>query len=146
MLQTAILPFNSTNSTDSKIADPTLTIYLIWPKDPVVKNPSYHVNIHVVEIQQLPSNGIREFNVFYDRNPKPLISDAIPTYLVDEPFYTVTQLADPTDPDWYLLTFNSTSKATVPPLINAIEVFNLLPIKTAMTNLSDGMLYKLIVF
>lgn len=140
MLQTAILPVNSTDSTVSQLADPTLSIFLIWPKDLVVKNPSYYVNLHFVEVQQLPSNGIREFNVFYDRDPEPYSSDVRPSYLSNEPYYSVSQLPDPNDPDSYRFSFNSTSNATVPPLINAIEVFNLLPVKTAMTKLSDGTL------
>ncbi|KAJ4749748.1 Leucine-rich repeat protein kinase family protein [Rhynchospora pubera] len=136
VLQTAILPINSTNSTVPEAADPTLNISLYWPIDPSVRNPSYYANLHFAELQQLPPNGLREFNIFANGY---LFADKVrPSYLLNEPYSSQSPFQNPNgSDDSHVITLTSTKNATVPPLINAIEVFNLLPVKTAMTNLSD---------
>lgn len=143
VMQTAILPINTTSSTVLSTDRTTSGIAFHWPIDPFLKNPSCFVNFHFADVQLLPSDGVREFNIFYDENPKPLHSQYRPTYLQYSVVYSTGKLDSPSNSkDYYEFSLNATTNATVPPLINAVEVFNLLPVKTSMTNLSDGMFYK----
>ncbi|KAJ3701812.1 hypothetical protein LUZ61_005517 [Rhynchospora tenuis] len=134
VMQTAMLPINTTTSTIIS-GDPTSGIVLQWFRDPLVENPSYFLNFHFADLQFLPPDGIREFDIFY--NGKRWENHFRPLYLQCYTLYTSVQLPNPIDSDKYEFSLNATTNATAPPLINAVEVFNLLSAEAAMTNLSD---------
>ncbi|KAJ3671063.1 hypothetical protein LUZ60_008489 [Juncus effusus] len=75
----------------------------------------------------------------YDRIWSPhidLYDHARPLYLQALTTYTPDPLPEPSS-DRYLITLNATSNSTAPPLLNAVEVFSLLQVKNAMTDLTD---------
>ncbi|WJX42991.1 hypothetical protein P8452_30154 [Trifolium repens] len=76
----------------------------------------YYVYMYFAEIQKLEANQIREFNIFV--NGKLLNSDPlIPLYL--QSMYYISVI----DENKLELWFNKTSRSTLPPLFNAIEIY-----------------------
>ncbi|KAK2425222.1 putative LRR receptor serine/threonine-protein kinase [Trifolium repens] len=76
----------------------------------------YYVYMFFAEIQKLEANQIREFNIFV--NGKLLNNDPlIPLYL--QSMYYISVI----DENKLELWFNKTSRSTLPPLFNAIEIF-----------------------
>ncbi|WJX49027.1 hypothetical protein P8452_35515 [Trifolium repens] len=76
----------------------------------------YYVYMYFAEIQKLEANQIREFNIFV--NGKLLNNDPlIPLYL--QSMYYISVI----DENKLELWFNKTSRSTLPPLFNAIEIY-----------------------
>ncbi|CAJ2661142.1 unnamed protein product [Trifolium pratense] len=76
----------------------------------------YYVYMYFAEIQKLEANQIREFNIFVNGkllNNEPLI----PVYL--QSLYHISVI----DENKLELWFNKTSRSTLPPLFNAIEIY-----------------------
>ncbi|XP_027342898.1 probable LRR receptor-like serine/threonine-protein kinase At1g05700 [Abrus precatorius] len=76
----------------------------------------YYVYIFFAEIEKLQANQIREFNIFV--NGKLLNNAPVnPSYL--QSLYHVAAMSEPQLELW----FNKTSRSTLPPLVNAIEIY-----------------------
>ncbi|XP_050884242.1 putative leucine-rich repeat receptor-like protein kinase At2g19210 isoform X2 [Lathyrus oleraceus] len=76
----------------------------------------YYVYLYFAEIQKLKENQIREFNIFV--NGKLLNNDPVnPLYL--QSMYYVSVISENKLELW----FNKTSRSTLPPLFNAIEIY-----------------------
>ncbi|KAJ3671062.1 hypothetical protein LUZ60_008488 [Juncus effusus] len=127
VLQTAVIPWSSA---------PNASIAFFWTEEN--NYPPFVINLHFAEIQLLPAGGKREFNVYYNESiiqyehytPDYLTAATIFT---DKPLYKPPSGSD----QKYLFSLNETSNSTLPPLLNAIEVFSLLQVKNAMTDLTD---------
>ncbi|CAK8535887.1 unnamed protein product [Lathyrus sativus] len=76
----------------------------------------YYVYLYFAEIQKLEPNQIREFNIFV--NGKLLNNDPVnPLYLQSR--YYISYISENKLELW----FNKTSRSTLPPLFNAIEIY-----------------------
>uniref|UniRef100_A0A0D9WIU9 non-specific serine/threonine protein kinase n=1 Tax=Leersia perrieri TaxID=77586 RepID=A0A0D9WIU9_9ORYZ len=125
VLQTAITPRNASSN-----------IHFGWeayiqPKDPV---PGYIVNFHFTEVQLLANNVVREFYInlnsklIYNESYRPAYLYADATYN-SKPFLRYPQ---------YNISINATSNSTLPPLINAIELFSVIPMIIVGTDSQDA--------
>ncbi|KAM0875070.1 hypothetical protein ACQ4PT_037026 [Festuca glaucescens] len=115
VLQTAITPRNvSRNIEMTWFSKPT-------PMDP---SPGYIFILHFAELQALPAKAVRELRV--NVNDKPWFNfdyTFAPVYSYDLPFYR----SQPFQYSSYNLSIEATSNATLPPFINAAEVFTVFP-------------------
>nr|GME10202.1 LRR receptor-like kinase plant-like protein [Ipomoea batatas] len=100
-------------------SDPTQPLTFSWS----TKNSSDELYIYMSfsEIQQLPSsNQTREFNIYL--NGDYYFGPGIPPYLKAA---TVNDKTPHTNRTRYQLSFEKTPKSTLPPMINALEVYRL---------------------
>uniref|UniRef100_A0A0E0DU21 Protein kinase domain-containing protein n=1 Tax=Oryza meridionalis TaxID=40149 RepID=A0A0E0DU21_9ORYZ len=125
VMRTAITPRNASGN-----------IEFAWeayaqPKDPV---PGYVANLHFTEVQLLPSNTVREF--YINLNGKLLYNESYrPAYLYADAIYNSKPfLRYPL----YNMSINATSNSTLPPIINTIEVFSIMPTANVGTNSLDA--------
>ncbi|KAJ3671061.1 hypothetical protein LUZ60_008487 [Juncus effusus] len=127
VLQTAVIPSKSS-------LNASWSLDFFWTTED--GDPPFYVNCHFAEIQSLPSSGKREFNIFY--NEEIWFEHETPKYLKINSLYSTGPLSDPkSGTDEFHFTLNATSNSTVPPLINAMEIFSVLSVNNAMTDLDD---------
>jgi hypothetical protein len=102
------------------------------PKDPT---PGYMMAImHFSELQLLPSNALREF--FVTINDRLWSSSGFrPDYLSSDSMYSTTPLRRSAQ---YEVFINATANSTLPPFINAIEIFSVISTTNVVTDSSDG--------
>jgi hypothetical protein len=94
----------------------------------------YYVYLYFNEIQKFQANQIREFNIFL--NGELLNSDPLnPVYL--ENVYYISVVSETKLELW----FNKTSRSTLPPLFNAVEIYMAKDFLQSETYQTDGMYY-----
>ena len=102
------------------------------------ENPDeqYYVYRHFAEIQDLRANDIREFNMLWNgvaMSPDP----EIPTKLEVNTIYSQSpRICDEGKCNFQLI---RTNRSTLPPLLNAFEVYTVIQFPQSETNESDGM-------
>ncbi|CAM0954470.1 unnamed protein product [Alopecurus aequalis] len=123
VLQTAIRPRNTSENLEfTWTSDPT-------PSDP---SPGYIIILHVAELQVLPGNAVREMSVVL--NDVPWYTFGLrPEYLYGGFLYNTI----PYRHSVYNLSVESTSNATLPPFINAAEIFTVFPTTNLGTDSQD---------
>ncbi|KAK7261755.1 hypothetical protein RIF29_28074 [Crotalaria pallida] len=105
VLRTAAIPANVSGNID---------LHHFLPK--YINGSTYYVYLYFAEIQKLEANQVREFNIFV--NGGILNNDPInPLYLQSK--YYISAISEPNSELW----INKTSRSSLPPLINAIEVY-----------------------
>jgi hypothetical protein len=126
VMQTAITPRNASNNiTFSWNSKPQ-------PRDPA---PGYMAIMYFSELQRLSSSAVREFFVE--------INDVVwrstlgfrPDYLFSDYSYSTAPLPASTR---YNVSINATANSTLPPFINAIEVYSVISTTGVGTDSSDG--------
>jgi senescence-induced receptor-like serine/threonine-protein kinase len=100
---------------------------------PKYNSSRYHVYMYFAEIQKLQENQIREFNIFV--NGKLLSSEVNPLYLQN--LYYSRAISETKLELW----LNKTSRSTLPPLFNAVEIYMSKDFLQSETYQTDGMYY-----
>ncbi|KAL1351367.1 probable LRR receptor-like protein kinase At1g51890 isoform X2 [Arachis hypogaea] len=100
VMRTAITPANA--------SDP---LKINW-RPQVTISDEYYIYMHFMEV----NNQTREFNIFVDG--KPFYENLVPPYLSTK---TITVVSNAIN-----ISFHKTSRSTLPPIINAIEVYGLI--------------------
>ncbi|KAJ3701810.1 hypothetical protein LUZ61_005515 [Rhynchospora tenuis] len=127
VLQTAVIP--------SKSAPNSSNIYFNWTQqDGLI--PPIGFNLYFAEVKQLPMGGKREFDIYY--NGKLLYQQVNPKYLMANTIYTAKPQNMPIDLNRYSITLNATSNSTEPALLNALEIYSILPVDTKMVDPADN--------
>lgn len=108
-MRTAATPTNSSSSLEFK-----------WNPDEVTSQ--YFAYMYSAEIVKLQANQTRVFNV--NLNGQHLFGPLSPIYLSTRTFYSETALYDPDGK--YVVSLASTENSTLPPLINAFEVYKVI--------------------
>lgn len=121
-LATAAIPTNATAP---------LTIEWTSPSP----STQYYLFRHFAEIQDLKTNETREFNMVWNGEiiSKPLIPDKLKITTI---LSTSPRTCDTGDCSFQL---SRTNRSTLPPLLNALEVFTVIQFPQSETNESDGM-------
>uniref|UniRef100_A0A0E0A1U5 non-specific serine/threonine protein kinase n=1 Tax=Oryza glumipatula TaxID=40148 RepID=A0A0E0A1U5_9ORYZ len=125
VMQTAITPRNASGN-----------IEFAWdaytqPKDPT---PGYIANFYFTEVQLLPSNALRQF--YINLNGRLVYNESYtPLYLYADLIYEKKPFLRYPE---YNISINATSNSTLPPIINAIEVFSVMPTINVATDSEDG--------
>ncbi|KAL6851760.1 hypothetical protein ACP4OV_020324 [Aristida adscensionis] len=119
VLQTAVTPRNTSGTLDFFLA-----------RDP--STPGFIVNMHFCELQALPSNALRQFYIY--SNGELFYREAItPEYLNSDVVYD----SNPARFARYDISLNATANSTLPPIINALEVFTVIPTTNVGTDSQD---------
>ncbi|KAF0927288.1 hypothetical protein E2562_031492 [Oryza meyeriana var. granulata] len=125
VMQTAVTPRNASKS-----------IEFSWdsapqPKDPT---PGYIAIFHIAELQLLPNNALRQFNIRL--NGKPVLNESVtPQFLYAGFVYSTIPL--PTYAQ-YNISLSATANSTLPPIINAVEVYSVIPTTNVGTDAQDA--------
>ncbi|TVU20523.1 hypothetical protein EJB05_36736, partial [Eragrostis curvula] len=124
VMQTAITPRNASGN-----------IKLIWDADPQPKDPTpgHIVILHFTEVEVLPTNAVRELYVNLNGNPW-FPQGFTPKYLFTGAAYNVIPVRSYTR---YIITINATEKSTLPPIINAAEIFSVISTTDIGTSTQD---------
>ncbi|RRT41399.1 hypothetical protein B296_00041401 [Ensete ventricosum] len=128
VMQTAAVPVNSS----------TLEFYWDFVGSGAAVN-EFYANLHFSEL--LP-NTRRAFDVYL--NGEKWYANYTPPYLMSDAIYSTTPLTPSLRYNWAL---NSTGLSTLPPILNAIEVYTRMFLKNTPTDSDDGTLgYFLVPF
>uniref|UniRef100_A0A2N9F1L1 Protein kinase domain-containing protein n=1 Tax=Fagus sylvatica TaxID=28930 RepID=A0A2N9F1L1_FAGSY len=92
----------------------------------------YYVYMHFAEIKELQANQSRIFNI--SLNGKPWGGPIIPTYLQSTTVYSPSALSG----GKYEFALYKIEQSTLPPLINAIEVYTVVQLLQSQTDQKDG--------
>ncbi|WVZ90847.1 hypothetical protein U9M48_037106 [Paspalum notatum var. saurae] len=123
ILQNAATPVNGTR------------IDFTWSSDSSINdgNGSYLLMLYFMEVQRLPSNALRRFDILVDDStwigsqryaPKYLSADLVKRKVLGSSQHTVSLVA--------------TSDATLPPILNAFEMYSELPMTELATDDADA--------
>ncbi|XP_073006812.1 putative leucine-rich repeat receptor-like protein kinase At2g19210 [Typha latifolia] len=121
VMQTAIIPVNSSK------------IETYWENSPEDKNPEYVVVMHFSEIQIYNDSDLREFNVFINDQPWYSLPFTPQKFLSNEIFSIIPSRGSPR----YNVSINATSNSTLPPILNAVELFTVLGVTEIATDSGD---------
>ncbi|CAL4901103.1 unnamed protein product [Urochloa decumbens] len=128
VMQTAITPRNASNN-----------IHFFWDwdyeqrssKDPL---PEFVTVMYFSELVSLQGNAVRQFYV--NLNGEPWYREGFtPRYLYEDHIFSTNPFGDYTR---YDVSINATTNSTLPPIINAIEVFSVIATDNAGTNSQDA--------
>uniref|UniRef100_A0A1J3EIW6 non-specific serine/threonine protein kinase n=1 Tax=Noccaea caerulescens TaxID=107243 RepID=A0A1J3EIW6_NOCCA len=111
---------------------------LSFTKDLEFPNDELYFNFHFSEVQVLQANQTREFSILW--NGKVIYTPMSPEYLMVRTVYN--QLPSPCEVGKCLLELKRTQKSTLPPLLNAIEVFTVIKFPQSETNEDDVLAIK----
>lgn len=123
VLQTAVTPLNASEN-----------IKFGWDAEPEPKNPwpGYIAIMYFAELQLLDGNASRQFYINLDGEPETVVE---PDYLsrvnIYNPFPNKRQSS-------YDFSLNATANSTLPPIMNALEVFSLIPTTNLGTDFQDA--------
>ncbi|CAL5095908.1 unnamed protein product [Urochloa decumbens] len=124
VMQTAITPSNASRN-----------IQFSWDPEPQPSDPSpgYIAIMYFSELDNLSSNQVRQF--YISLNGKPWYSSAFrPEYLLSNAIFD----NEPNRYYQYSITISATANSTLPPIINALEVFSVMNTTNVGTDAQDG--------
>ncbi|CAN6337026.1 unnamed protein product [Urochloa humidicola] len=121
VMQTAITPRNASQN-----------IELVWEPSSLPKDPSlgYIAVMHFSELQEL-QGAVRQFYINFNGRYVDVFTTAL---LYSEATYNVIPIRGYTR---YNVSLNATANSTLPPIINAMEVFSLIPTTNVGTDSVD---------
>ncbi|XP_047043818.1 probable LRR receptor-like serine/threonine-protein kinase At1g05700 [Lolium rigidum] len=124
VMQTAVTPINASKP-----------IEYSWDAEPSAKNPApgYMCILHFSELQLLPPGAARQFYVNIN-GILALDNGFTPDYLYSDPVHS-TRAFDGFHQ--YTVSLNATPNSTLPPVLNAIEIFSVLPTTGVPTAAQD---------
>lgn len=102
------------------------------PEDPKAQ---FYVYLHFAEVQKLEANDSRAFSV--NLNGKPLYDAVSPVYLYTNTIYTPSALTA----ENFSFSLTQLENSTLPPILNAIEVYTSIDFSKLETDQDDGTLY-----
>lgn len=101
-------------------------------------NATYLLFLYFAELQMVPSNVLRQFDILVDNvtwnssqqsfTPEYLSASVVKKMVQGSGQHTISLVATP--------------EATLPPILNAFEIYSVKPMIEQATNDSDGMLIK----
>ncbi|KAF8715746.1 hypothetical protein HU200_026692 [Digitaria exilis] len=126
VLQTAITPRNASDN-----------IEFSWSREAQPKDPSapgYIAIMHFSELQVVPDNALREFYVYLNGELWYPVG-ITPFYLSANFAYDMDPLPDSAQ---YNVSINATANSTLPPFINAVEIFSVISTDNVGTDSKDA--------
>lgn len=108
-----------------------------WPSD---SKTAFFVYMYFAELKKLKANESREFDVFL--NGKRWHNESLsPVYLAELAFYSTVPLTGET----FEVSFVRTANSTLPPILNALEVYRVVNFSQSETDGQDGMNFELLL-
>ena len=128
----------STAITPTKASDP-----LIYSWYTFGQSNSYYVYLHFAEIEKLQANESRAFDIFL--NGKLFYGPLVLGYLNETTIYSPSPLPAVTDlAGNYTFSLVKHGNSTLPPILNAIEIYTTLDLSQWETSQDDGMFFNLV--
>ncbi|WVZ90842.1 hypothetical protein U9M48_037102 [Paspalum notatum var. saurae] len=123
ILQRAITPVNGTR------------IDFSWMSDPALDdgNSTYLVFLYFAELQRVPSNGLRQFDILVDNATGNGNQGFTPKYLSAEFVGRMVQGSGQ-----HTVSLVATAEATLPPILNAFEIYSVKAMTQVATNDADA--------
>ena len=122
----------STAITPTKASDP-----LIYEWSTLGENKSFYAFLHFAEVQKLKAKEYRAFDI--NLNGELFNGPVVPEYLSAFTIYSAAPLAIPTDTfGGYNFTLVKRKNSTLPPILNAIELYTSIDFSQLDTNEDDG--------
>ncbi|KFK40289.1 hypothetical protein AALP_AA3G355900 [Arabis alpina] len=112
---TAFQPPRVIMSTASTALNASLDLGIFWK--PVIPSWKFYVYMYFAEVEEIPSNETREFSVIW--NDKIMYDNFSPRFLHTDRLYTQIPVTGPI----HDFVFKRTAKSTLPPIINAMEMY-----------------------
>ncbi|XP_047044151.1 putative leucine-rich repeat receptor-like protein kinase At2g19210 [Lolium rigidum] len=124
VMQTAVTPMNASKP-----------IEYSWDAEPSPKNPApgYTCILHFSELQLLPPGAARQFYININ-GILALDNGFTPDYLYSDPVHSTRAFHGFQQ---YTVSLNATPNSTLPPVLNAIEIFSVLPTTGVPTAAQD---------
>ncbi|KAK7837759.1 putative lrr receptor-like serine/threonine-protein kinase [Quercus suber] len=122
VMSTAVTPLTTNDS-----------IGLYWSPDNATSQ--YYFYMHFAEIEKLQANQSREFNIFL--NGKLWYEALSPSYLAATTIFSRTYRTKPDNETYFQIWINKTETSTLPPLLNAIEIYTVNQLLQAQTDQKD---------
>jgi hypothetical protein len=98
-------------------------------------NDKHYAYLHFNEVEKLAENETRAFNITV--NGKLLYGPMTPRYLSTDTLFSTTQLTGATK---YIFNLSKTENSTLPPILNAFEIFIVKDFSQSETQQDDGKL------
>nr|CAB3466216.1 unnamed protein product [Digitaria exilis] len=123
ILRSAVTPVNGTRLNFS------------WTSDPALDNDNstYLMFLYFAELERVPSNALRKFDILVDNSTGNGIQGFIPKYLSAEIVKIVAQGSGQ-----HTVLLVATPEATLPPILNALEIYSVKPMTELGTNVADA--------
>ena len=121
VMETAIAPENTSNP-----------LKLEW--EPTNKSDQFLIYLHFAEVQKLQTNQSREFNIYLNGNL--WYDETITPY--DVITLTVESVAPEKPESKYEIVLQKTNTSTLPPIINALELYTVRKFRQPQTDDQDG--------
>uniref|UniRef100_A0A8I6WGN4 Malectin-like domain-containing protein n=1 Tax=Hordeum vulgare subsp. vulgare TaxID=112509 RepID=A0A8I6WGN4_HORVV len=127
VMQTAITPQNASGN---------LEIYWAAETQPNYPTPGYIAIFHFAELQVLDSSNaeLRQFNIYLNDYPDPWHAGYTPDYLYMNFIYSKAASRESS----YNFSIEATADSTLPPILNAFEVFSVIPTTNLGTDFQDA--------
>ena len=110
-----------------------------WPSDDATSQ--YYIYLHFAEVVKLEPNQSRSFNVTL--NGEYYYGPIVPDYLRAFTMYSKYAM---TGKNNYNVSLVKTKSSTLPPIINAIEVYSVKDLSQSETDQQDGMFFPNVLF
>ncbi|KAL5205643.1 hypothetical protein ABZP36_033852 [Zizania latifolia] len=120
VMQTAITPRSASGS-----------IELLWTDEPNIPSLGYITIFHFSELQLLQANTTRSFNIYINNV---FVGDMTPDYLYADASYDTKPYHGSNK---YNISLRATATSTLPPIINALEIFAVIPTTNVPTDAQD---------
>ncbi|TVU49677.1 hypothetical protein EJB05_01003, partial [Eragrostis curvula] len=106
-----------------------------WSSDPDLNNDNatYLLLLYFAELQRLPSNALRQFDILVDNATWNGSQRYTPNYLSAEVVKTMVQGSSQ-----HAVSLVATPDATLPPILNAFEIYSVNPMTEISTNNADA--------
>ncbi|KAI5021041.1 hypothetical protein ZWY2020_054451 [Hordeum vulgare] len=126
VMQTAITPQNASGN---------LEIYWAAETQPNYPTPGYIAIFHFAELQVLDSSNaeLRQFNIYLNDYTDPWHAGYTPDYLYMNFIYSKAASRESS----YNFSIEATADSTLPPILNAFEVFSVIPTTNLGTDFQD---------
>ncbi|KAJ7963118.1 Receptor-like protein kinase [Quillaja saponaria] len=118
-------------STATIPVDPSAPMVVFWEPDDTTSQ--YYVFMHFAELEVLAANETRAFNV--SLNDKYWYGPLVPDYLSLTSIFSPTALSG----GQYQFSLHMTENSTLPPILNAIEIYKVKDLSQSETDQGDGM-------
>ncbi|XP_021749773.1 LOW QUALITY PROTEIN: probable LRR receptor-like serine/threonine-protein kinase At4g29180 [Chenopodium quinoa] len=112
-----------------KILNQPIRLYYNQESD---RSTGFYFFLHVAEISELPKGEVRELSITLNGVKK--TQDLYTPYLQTK---TISNDQKPITDSFLNITIQSTNNSTLPPILNAIEVFNVIQISELSTDVAD---------
>ena len=96
-------------------------------------NVEFYLYLHFVELEKLPTNQTREFNIFINKTNwyRQMV-------LVYSSVFTIYDTKAAGSGQYFEVWINKTEKSTLPPILNAFEIYKAKYLSQSQTDQNDG--------